>query len=463
MFRWWCGYLVAAIRLAVFALGLLAAPLVVMAAPADLNEPPGEFRRLVLCLDGTWNSVFDETRTPDGFIVLKPTNVLKLCRAVESSDAEGISQLNYYLSGVGTVPRYPGPTNAMYSIVDKYLGGVWGAGFEANVESAIEFLGMNYRSGDEVYVFGFSRGAATARGLTQFLDWSGGLPSRNDTYYLPLLFREFIRVRGQGNSDAWVAKINAERSAEPSPKAPLEPFSPVSIRYLGVWDTVMALGSRFESTGVKNATVSRSFYVDDKPAKAVRSTRQALAIDEQRFDFRPEIWTHAREGQDMQQRWFAGVHSNVGGGYLHDGLANGAFRWVLEGATNLGLELKKEFIRHYRPYPQDTLYETYTTGAWLIDAVRFRLGDGVRQISGQPGSANLSVDRQVVTRLLTDPSVTGRGGSLRFPRMNGQPYRPANLLHFVACDPQAPDALTQGGASLDAVKQVLLLVTALKC
>jgi len=174
---------------------------------ADIAEPQSSStrktqggRRLVLCLDGTWDSTFDETRTGTGTYVLKPTNVLKLCRSVESGDTSGTRQIIFYLTGVGSVPRYPGAANAVYSVTDKYLGGVWGAGFESNVEAALNFLNMNYRVGDEIYIFGFSRGAATARGVTQFLGWAGGLPSREDAYYLPLLFRHFIKVRGEGDS-----------------------------------------------------------------------------------------------------------------------------------------------------------------------------------------------------------------------------------------------------------------------
>lgn len=402
-------------------------------------------RRLVLCLDGTWNSTFDKTRTHEGTFVLKPTNVLKLCRSVRSVARDGVSQLIFYVTGVGSVPRYPGAANAIYSTTDRYLGGIWGAGFESNVEAALDFLNMNYRDGDEVYIFGFSRGAATARGVTQFLGWARGLPTREDAYYLPLLFRHFIEVRGTGGPDAWIAQVNAERSAESTSRKPLQTFNNIPVTYLGVWDTVMALGSRFEATGVKNATVSQSFYVDEQPAEPVAVARQALAIDERRFDFRPEIWSRARPGQDMVQRWFPGVHSNVGGGYRHDGLANGALRWLVAGAVDEGLDINEAFLANYRPYPQDKLYDSYSLGMGVMDAVRFRLGDGVRTLSGRPASANLSVDRSAVVRLLSDPKAMNKSGEPRFPRMDGKAYRPENLLEFLACSPEAAEQVQRGG------------------
>lgn len=451
----------------------LAAPAVVIGAEAspagattsiNAAEPiiaDGK-RRLVLCLDGTWNSTFDKTRTHEGSFVLKPTNVLKLCRSVRSVAGDGASQLIFYLTGVGSVPRYPGAANAIYSTGDRYLGGVWGAGFESNVEAALDFLNMNYRAGDEVYIFGFSRGAATARGVTQFLGWAGGLPSRNDAYYLPLLFRNFVELRGQNGPATWIADTNADRARSGVSRQPLEPFTRIPITFLGVWDTVMALGSRFESTGVKNATVSRSFYVDEQPASVVQVARQALAIDEKRYDFRPEIWLRAREGQRMEQRWFPGVHANVGGGYRHDGLANGALNWLAAGAIELGLDLDAQFLGHYHPYPQDTLYDSYSLGMALMDTVRFRRGDGVRALGAYPASANLSVDRSAVVRMLSDPRELNDANEPRFPHMKGKDYRPDNLLTFMACDPDAGAQLQRGGDNLERVTAVSSLATALQ-
>ena len=153
----------------------------------------------------------------------------------------------FYLTGVGSMPRYPGMSNAILSTVDHYLGGIWGAGFENNIEAALHFLGMNYRPGDELYIFGFSRGAATARGLSQFLAWSGGLPKPEDNYYLPLLFHEFIHTRGAGSAADWVADYNRQLALASPPRKPIAPFMPAPIHYLGVWDTVMALGSRFRA------------------------------------------------------------------------------------------------------------------------------------------------------------------------------------------------------------------------
>ncbi|MEE4279433.1 MAG: DUF2235 domain-containing protein [Halieaceae bacterium] len=427
-------------------------------ASASTDSAPQETvssRRLVLCLDGTWNSDFDETRTETGSYVLKPTNVLKLCRSVEASGQGGVPQIAYYLTGVGAVSRFPGFSNAAYYTMDRFLGGVWGAGFENNVEAAVNFLAQNFEPGDEVFIFGFSRGAATARGVTQFLNWAGGLPVKADAYYLPLLFREFIRVHGDGRAAGWLAGVNQQRADEGLPA--LETFNRIPVTYLGVWDTVMALGSRFEETGEKNATDTRSFYVDEQPAEVVKHARQALAIDERRYDFRPEVWLRARQGQTMEQRWFPGVHSNVGGGYRYDGLANGALRWVLAGAEEAGLGLNRSFLNHYRPYPQDTLYNTYSRGAAVIDTLRFKRRAGVRRMDPYPGSANLAIDPSVALRMISDPKARTEGGEDLFPRMNGIAYRPDNLLEFLACDASAQTPLARLSAELRTDEQRLRL------
>ena len=174
----------------------LFASLIASAQGAPNMTHGSEPRRLVVCLDGTWNSPYDESRRDDGTKVLKPTNTLKLCRAVLPRDETGRSQIAYYDIGVGSLGEYPGTTNRILHSVDRFLGGAWGAGFEGNVEDALHFLTLNHEEGDEVFIFGFSRGAATARAATRFIDWAGGLPQKSDAYFLPVLFRDYVIARG---------------------------------------------------------------------------------------------------------------------------------------------------------------------------------------------------------------------------------------------------------------------------
>lgn len=402
-------------------------------AEAREGAPTMTPRRWILCLDGTWNSTYVRKQRDDGHEVLKPSNALKLCRAVlPFDDGSGREQVTYYDIGVGSLSKFPGTSNRLLSTADKLLGGAFGAGFESNVEDALSFLVHNQLPGDEVFVFGFSRGAATARALTRFLDWSGGLPPKGDAYYLPRFFREYLVSRGTVSASEVRRAIDAERAAEPRPKEPLGPFQRVDIAFLGVWDTVMALGSRFRAAGESTATASRSFHVGSRPADCVRHARQALAIDEARYDFRPEVWTDRHPHQTLEQRWFAGVHSNVGGGYVDDGLANLAFHWILDAAVERGLAVSGSFAEVYKGYPQDRLYRSESWMYRLLDAARLRFGRGRRSLSDWPVSAGLSLSPAVIHRLQADPEARKPNGELRFPDLR-QLYRPENVLRFLAC------------------------------
>ncbi|MEM8651645.1 MAG: DUF2235 domain-containing protein, partial [Pseudomonadota bacterium] len=112
--------------------------------------------RLIVSLDGTWNSVFKKLEREDKTTVLKPANPLKVARAVLPIDPDnGSSQITYYDSGVGALGLYPGLSNKLLNFADNKLGGGWGAGFESNVEQAVTFLSHNYTEGVSVFVFGF--------------------------------------------------------------------------------------------------------------------------------------------------------------------------------------------------------------------------------------------------------------------------------------------------------------------
>ena len=407
------------------AVALLAAlaccplPAAAQAAEDAPAEPPP--RRVVLCLDGTWQSTYVRRQREGGDEVLKPTNVLKTCRSVFSwAPAGEREQLVYYDPGVGAASNFPGTSNRILHFADRTLGGAWGAGFEGKVENALTFLVHNLRDGDEVFVFGFSRGAAEARAVTRFLAWAGGLPVREDAYYLPIFYREYLASHGERPA----AEVRAGIDARHAESERLEEFRPVDVVFLGVWDTVMSLGSRFKSRR-DTSTASRSFHVGAEPAAGVRHARQALAIDEARFDFRPEIWSGAGAAQTLEQRWFAGDHSNVGGGYVDDGLANVAFHWLLTEAAELGLEIDDDFAGHYRAFPFDRLYVQRSPLLRLLDKLRGTSGRGVRSLVGRPVTANLTLDPAVIHRLRAAPG--------EFEEMGERPYRPENVLRYLAC------------------------------
>jgi uncharacterized protein (DUF2235 family) len=395
-------------------------------------------RRFVVGLDGTWNSTYARGKRRDGHTVLKPSNVLKVCRAVLPFAADGTPQVVYYDIGIGSLAKYPGLSNRLLATLDKYIGGTWGAGFEGNIEDALHFLALNFQPQDEVFVFGFSRGASTARSVARFLAWSGGLPAKEDIYYLPLMFRAYVQSRATRPFSEVLEQINAIRSREPvaAARAPLQSIRPVPIRFLGVWDTVMALGSRFRAVRRHTSIASRSFYIDRVLSGCVVNARHAIAIDEIRYDFRPEIWEGCDSSQRMEQRWFAGVHSNVGGGYVDDGLANLALHWVLAGATNQGLEIDTKFLSRFQGFAQDRLYRSESLLYRILDRLRGRYGRGRRVLTGWPASANLSLDKSVIHRIQADPK--------NFKDMSSM-YRPSNVLQCLKQQSNLEDFLATIG------------------
>jgi len=368
--------------------------------------------RIILCLDGTWNSTFKKVEREDGTTVLKPSNPLKLARAILPVDNKGNRQITYYDSGVGALGLYPGLSNRILNFADSKLGGAWGAGFEANVEQAATFLANNFTQEVQIYVFGYSRGAAQARALSRFFDWLGGITPKSDAYYIPLFFRQYVLSRGRANPQ----NLKSEKSGD----EPYKRLKPFSITFLGVWDTVMALGSRFRASE-NNSTEDRSFHVGNQPALCVKHARQALAIDEKRYDFRPQVWETSKADQTLAQRWFPGSHGNIGGAYGNDGLANGALHWIVGEAIHRGLQIDNNFLNRYRPYSQDEIGETFTGLYPIIELLRFRRNKGIRSLRLTEEQAQLTIDRSAIERLCRNPK--------NHTRMNKK-YRSKAVIDF---------------------------------
>ena len=385
--------------------------------PSVASTGPPPPRRLIACMDGTWNSTYVPKKRSDHYSVVKPSNVLKLARAVLPRDpATNREQVVYYDIGVGALATYPGLPNKLLHLSDKLLGGGRGAGFEGNVEDALCFLAFNHRPGDDVFIFGFSRGAATAQAATRFIDWAGGLPTKRDSYYLPALFRIYVETRGKRPFASVLAQINDARAKERVRRDPLGAFTPINVVLLGVWDTVIAMGSRAKIPGKAG---SRSFHIGPQPPRCAAHACQALAIDELRVEFRPEIWDSPQPGQTLHQHWFAGVHSNIGGGYVDDRLANLTFEWMCEHARVHGLALDDAFARYYRGYAQDQQYRSDSLGYRIWDLLPGRRGHGPRQLTGRPDTANLTLDKSVIERIQTDPNEPEKNdpSKLRHPRL----------------------------------------------
>ena len=280
-------------------------------------------KSLVLCCDGTWNR---PSETKQG--VASPTNVAKVALAVADQDAHGAPQLLHYEAGVGTRRH------------ERILGGVFGYGLSHNVLSCYRFLVENYVPGDKLFFFGFSRGAFTARSTVGLVRNCGILkPQHLDRIEDAYDFYRDPHRDTEPNSIA--AEIFRREYSQPEAR----------IHFVGVWDTVGALGIPIGGLRLPILTKRWSFH-DPKLSSKVDFAYHALAIDEHRRPFKPTLWKRDAvvPGQTLEQVWFAGVHSDVGGGYLEPALAEIPLVWMVERASRCELAFKPDhFVTSANP------------------------------------------------------------------------------------------------------------------
>lgn len=289
-------------------------------------SPARPRRRLVVCCDGTWN------RSDAKNI----TNVEKIARTIQTDPTAtgGIQQLVEYVAGVGVGYK-----------VDRLLGGWLGAGVFSNVRTGYRFLALNYEPGDEIYLFGFSRGAYTARSIAGMIGNTGLLTRKSLVlgFLGEALDRYQHRPAIPAGSEFPTAKDFREACCHPD----------TPITFLGVFDTVGALG-------VPTMLHTDHQFHDVKLGRGVRVARQALAIDELRRSFAPCLWSvpddspatvevpDANGGTAsvtrVKQVWFRGVHTDVGGGYAESGLSDTTLLWMTEQAGECGLVFDRAML-----------------------------------------------------------------------------------------------------------------------
>ncbi|HBL28855.1 MAG TPA: hypothetical protein DD490_18635 [Acidobacteria bacterium] len=391
-------------------------------------------KRIVICLDGTWNSPEQDKDDGKGTRPrYKPTNVLKTFRSILPTAEDGTPQVAFYLEGVGSSIGEPERFSGLQKWTDKLLGGAFGGGFEARIKSAYRFLVANYEPGDKIYVFGFSRGAAQAQSLTRFIDWNGGLLHKSDEFYIPELFQGYRETEAGSGTSAGVREAIRRRRGKP--EAILDP-RPVEVTFLGVYDTVLAVGTRLgadrDEEGVPTVKRKYAFHVGKVPPAIVKTVRHALAIDEQRLDFRPQVWKDAAPGQSLEQKWFPGAHSNAGGGYDPDGIANFSFQWMISeaaraesagGEEKIGLQVDGAFARKFAPNPKGVLGDEHNATSQIVETLRGKRGEGRRSLRAT-GAGTVTIAEAAFRVMIENPS-----------------YRPANLLEDVRQHPEDLDVL----------------------
>lgn len=294
-------------------------------------------RRLVVFFDGTWNKV------------ATGTNVERLRTLVAAADAGGRTQVCRYFAGVGVKPG-----------LEHWLGGAFGLGLSDNVKDGYQWLSQNWQPGDEIWLFGFSRGAYTARSLGGVIrkcglaaPAAGGTVTRAAIDEAYAYYRNKQEVPGDVSGGADPTEVWRRQHAARD----------VLIRFVGVWDTVGDLGVPGVGSWFPFARSNYGFH-DTDLSKIVQYAYQALALDEHRADFAPTKWVRpARtlapgekatawkaEQVEVEQRWFVGAHADVGGGETADGAGQSpdtlpeiALAWLQCKAIGAGLAFNAPF------------------------------------------------------------------------------------------------------------------------
>jgi uncharacterized protein (DUF2235 family) len=275
-------------------------------------------KRLAIFLDGTWNTLNNNTNV---------WRLKSLC------DPTAPGQLVYYSQGVGT--RFG----------EKVRGGIEGYGLDNEIIDAYTWLVQSFAQDDELFIFGFSRGAYAARSLSGLISKCGvlqpGAPLSIEQLYARYRRRTDRTIRTlladgpttyQNLEDHWIARYCV----------------PTNIKFVGVWDTVGSLGNPFARL---RKNIVRYRFLDTHLYLSNEFAFHALALDEHRKQFEPTFWTQTvqndkagsaprRTLEHVEQRWFVGAHANVGGGYASDILAQPALKWLMDKAAVHGLGLK---------------------------------------------------------------------------------------------------------------------------
>lgn len=354
-------------------------------------------RRLIICADGTWNTADAPA----------PTNVTKLTRAIKPVTSAGISQIVYYHAGVGTRLG-----------LDRLLGGVCGLGVSENICDCYRFLVNNYAVGDDILLFGFSRGAYTVRSLAGFIRNCGLLrlehADRIQEAYT--LYRDRDDTTHPGGEQAQQFRDNYAHE--------------VRIKCLGVWDTVGALG--VPVSGLNRLFLRKYKFHDVCLSSWIDNAFHAIAIDEHRKPFAPTLWeTQGLPEQTVEQVWFSGAHSNVGGGYPDSHLSDVALLWMKERVEKT---CELEFDPYYVAQTLAPAYdgELYNSLSWW-----YRLfGAMLRPIARARHSAEGTL---IDTKETVHSTALERHENLSTPPHG--PYRPQNLLAYLQA--HAPDPLQE--------------------
>lgn len=278
------------------------------------------------------------------------TNVGRMYHAAPKGVFGGVEQETWYDPGVGTG-----------GFLDKWTGGILGDGLSKNVRDAYAFLAEKHREGDQIFLFGFSRGAYTVRSVAGMIRKCGLVRDPD-----PALIRQaydLYRTRHENPDAPEAAAFRARHSRE------------ADVRFLGVWDTVGALGI---PGALRGRVAARHKFHDVGLSRIVKEAYHAVAIDERRRAYQATLWdTETLKGREkVEQRWFVGVHRNVGGGYRDPKLSDEAFVWIARKAQDAGLVLDEAWMAaNVSPNPMGEIRDSTKPLWWLLGTASRPMGD----------------------------------------------------------------------------------------
>lgn len=325
------------------------------------QTPSGIPKNIVICSDGTGNSAIKD----------RGTNVFKLYEAVDLNghltDPAKIPQVAFYDDGVGTETIKP----------LKLLGGAFGFGLSRNVRQLYATLVRCYVPGDRIFLFGFSRGAFTVRTLGGFITACGILNRERYTTDADLvkavkgayrIYRSKYMTGARHQIQAWRRQLQPKRRLPSRFEVKVANFRQQQavhdgkIAFIGVWDTVDAVGLPFDHLADFINYFIHPFKFSDLTLHAkVDQARHAMAIDDERHTFHPLMWQEgAADRERLKQVWFAGVHSNVGGGYPKQGMSLASLHWMMVEAQNHELRFLADDRDYYLDHQNvnDKLYNS---------------------------------------------------------------------------------------------------------
>jgi len=345
-------------------------------------------KRIAVFCDGTWNT---PDKAKDGKYC--QTNVVKMANALSPVSKDGTAQVLFYDTGIGSAG----------GILSRVFDGATGNGISAKILEAYRFIIQNYEPGDELFLFGFSRGAFTVRSLSGLIRNSGILKTSN----ISLVTRAYSIYHSRKPQfqprEVEATLFRKTFAVEETTR----------IKFIGVWDTVGALGNPLFLNGLLSR---RNQFHDTELSSRVDYAFHALAIDEKRKNFEATVWQQQAHsvGQTLEQVWFPGVHSDVGGGYpeTENKLSDIALQWMITKAQQCNLTFGPILLN---PDPQGCMHESYS-GFYKLQP---RLYRPIGKVIPGKGKTNETIHPSVFERYKADKN-----------------YRPKNLVEYLSQHPE---------------------------